>query len=32
MGHSDADWAGDPIDRHSTISYCTFDGGNLVTW
>jgi len=32
VGYSDADWAGDPIDRRSTIGYCTFVGGNLVTW
>jgi len=31
VGYSDADWAGDPIDRRSTIGYCTFVGGNLVT-
>lgn len=28
----DADWVGCPIDRRSTTGYCTFVGGNLVTW
>uniref|UniRef100_A0A2N9ERL8 Integrase catalytic domain-containing protein n=1 Tax=Fagus sylvatica TaxID=28930 RepID=A0A2N9ERL8_FAGSY len=28
----DADWAGSPSDRKSTTGYCTFIGGNLVTW
>jgi Reverse transcriptase (RNA-dependent DNA polymerase) len=31
-GYSDADWAGNPIDRKSTSGFCTFVGGNLVTW
>jgi Reverse transcriptase (RNA-dependent DNA polymerase) len=31
-GYCDADWAGNPIDRRSTNGYCTFMGGNLVTW
>ena len=26
----DADWAGFPIGRHSTIGYCVFIGGNLI--
>jgi Reverse transcriptase (RNA-dependent DNA polymerase) len=30
--YSDADWAGNPTDRRSTSGYCTFVGGNLVTW
>jgi len=28
----DADWAGSVSDRRSTSCYCTFVGGNLVTW
>ncbi|WZY94100.1 hypothetical protein YC2023_066429 [Brassica napus] len=32
VGYCDADWAGDRVDRRSTIGYCTFIGGNLVTW
>ena len=31
-GYCDADWAGNSIDRKSTTGYCTFVGGNLVTW
>ena len=31
-GYTDADWAGNIIDRHSTVGYFTFVGGNLVTW
>jgi hypothetical protein len=30
-GYSDADWA-ESYDRKSTTGYCTFVGGNLVTW
>ena len=30
-GYTDADWAESPSDRKSTIGYCTFIGGNLVT-
>ena len=32
VGCCDADWAGDRVDRKSTTCYCTFIGGNLVTW
>ena len=31
-GFSDADWAGSPSDRRSTTGYCTFLGGNVVSW
>ena len=30
--YTDADWAGSIIDRKSTTGYCSFVGGNLVTW
>jgi len=30
-GYSDSD-AGDRGDRKSTTGYCTFVGGNLMTW
>ncbi|KAK0606996.1 hypothetical protein LWI29_007530 [Acer saccharum] len=29
---TDADWVGSVTDRRSTSGYCTFVGGNLVTW
>ncbi|KAM2405008.1 hypothetical protein ACFXTH_032271 [Malus domestica] len=32
MGYCNADWAGNTLDRKSTTGYCTFVGGNLVTW
>jgi hypothetical protein len=32
IGYCDADYAGDRSDRRSTTGYCTFVGGNLVTW
>uniref|UniRef100_A0A1J3J2T0 Retrovirus-related Pol polyprotein from transposon TNT 1-94 n=4 Tax=Noccaea caerulescens TaxID=107243 RepID=A0A1J3J2T0_NOCCA len=32
VGYCDADYAGDRSDRRSTTGYCTFIGGNLVTW
>jgi len=31
-GFSDVDWVGSHSDRRSTSGYCTFIGGNLVTW
>ncbi|BBH04450.1 BURP domain-containing protein [Prunus dulcis] len=31
-GYTDADRAGSITDRRSTSGYCTFVGGNLVTW
>lgn len=31
-GYTDADYAGLIVDRRSTTWYCTFLGGNLVTW
>ena len=30
--YSDDDWVGSIVDKRSTIGYCTFMGGNLVTW
>ncbi|RVW23974.1 Retrovirus-related Pol polyprotein from transposon RE1 [Vitis vinifera] len=30
--YSDANWAGNIIDRRSTSGYCSFVWGNLVTW
>ncbi|GAV90402.1 hypothetical protein CFOL_v3_33811, partial [Cephalotus follicularis] len=32
IGYADVDWAGNPFDRRSTSGFCTFVGGNLVTW
>ena len=29
---SDADWAGDPIDRKSTTGYCFLLGSSLISW
>ncbi|KAM2020888.1 hypothetical protein ACFX16_042974 [Malus domestica] len=31
-GYTDADWAGNITDRHSTSGYFTFVAGNIVTW
>ena len=31
-GYSDSGYAGDQEDVKSTTGYCTFIGGNLVTW
>ena len=30
--YTDVDWVRNIMDRRSTSSYCTFIGGNLVTW
>ena len=30
--YTDADWAGSIMDNRSTTGYCSFVGGNLVTW
>ncbi|KAJ9675673.1 hypothetical protein PVL29_024542 [Vitis rotundifolia] len=30
--YTDADWAGSIVDRRSSSGYCSFVGGNLVTW
>ncbi|CAJ2666495.1 unnamed protein product [Trifolium pratense] len=30
--YTDADYVGSIVDRRSTTGYCTFLGGNLVTW
>jgi hypothetical protein len=30
--YSDADWTGCPDTRRSTSGYCTYLGGNLVSW
>ena len=32
FGYSDSGYAGNRGDKKSTTSYCTFVGGNLVTW
>ena len=30
--YSDADWAGDPTDRRSTIGFCFFLGDSFISW
>ncbi|XP_060958297.1 uncharacterized mitochondrial protein AtMg00810-like [Cannabis sativa] len=30
--YTDADWAGSTLDKRSTSGYCSYVGGNLVTW
>ena len=30
--YTDADWVGSIIDMSSTLGYCTYVWGNLVTW
>lgn len=32
ISYSDTDWAGTKFGRRSTSGFCTFLGGNLVTW
>lgn len=32
VGYCDANWAFDRVNIRSTTWYCTFIGGNLVTW
>jgi len=32
FGDSDSGYANDQVDKKSTTGYCTFVGGNLVTW
>ncbi|XP_028965083.1 uncharacterized mitochondrial protein AtMg00810-like [Malus domestica] len=32
MAYTDADWTGNALDRKSTTGFCTFVGGNLMTW
>lgn len=30
--YSDADWAGDAMDRKSTTGFCVFLGNSLISW
>ena len=32
QAYSDADWAGDPTNRRSTIGYCFLLGDSLISW
>ena len=32
VSYTDADWAGSPIDKCSTLGYCIFIGGNLISY